>query len=125
MDMVNGIARTAVSVALSAAFSTAIALAPAIAATPVADGMSTTVRTSDLDLSTDAGVKMLNARVSRAAGHVCGDASSQDLEIKRQVDLCRKVALNSAAPQVQLAVAAAHSNKRYAFVSLSKPIPGE
>jgi UrcA family protein len=98
---------TSVSVALSAAF---LFAAPAFAAP---DGQSAVVHTTGLDLSSDAGVQALQSRVFRAAKYVCGTPNSLDLPAMRERDSCRQVAMDSAAPQVQLAVAQARQGKTY------------
>lgn len=102
-----------IRLATSLALSAAVLGGPALAQ-PAADGNSATVRTADLDLSTDAGAAALHSRVVRAAGTVCGTADQRDLAAMDSVMACRKVAMASAAPQVELALAAAHSNRAYA-----------
>ncbi|WP_454886883.1 UrcA family protein [Sphingomonas oryzagri] len=89
------------------------ASAPALAA--AADGMSATVRFADLDLATDAGVATLHARVARAARSVCGgDVDQRDLSLMNSVAACRQVAMASAEPQVQLAMASARGDRQLA-----------
>lgn len=114
--MVNGLVRTAVSVAFSSAFSLAAlgVSSAAIAATPTADGLSVAVHYGDLDLTTDAGTRALQARIARAARTVCGSADQRDLPEVGAVQQCRHVALDSAAPQVEVAIAQARSGKAYA-----------
>ncbi|MDH7638837.1 UrcA family protein [Sphingomonas oryzagri] len=97
--------------ALSAAL---LLSAPAFAA-PAADGMSTTVRFADLDLATDAGVARLHSRIARAANAVCGgDVDQRNLSLMNSVAACRQVALASAEPQVQLAMASARGDRQLA-----------
>ncbi len=108
--MVNGHIRTAVSVAFSlVAFGVPAA---AIAGTP--DGLSVAVHYSDLDLTTDTGTQALQARIDRAARAVCGSADLRDLRGMSEVQQCRAVALNSAAPQVEVVIAQARSGRAYA-----------
>lgn len=114
--MANRFVRTSVSVALSAAF---LFTAPALAAP---DGQSAVVRTAGLDLSSDAGVQMLQTRVVRAARYVCGAPNSLDLPAVQESDNCRKVAMDSAAPQVQLAVAEARQGKAYVVADAGRVI---
>jgi UrcA family protein len=83
-------------------FATAIAAAPVIA--------TSTVRTSDLVLSTRAGQRALDRRLSMAAGEVCGSASDADVAAKNDVRRCRVEALASVAfhrdQQIAAAIAA-------------------
>lgn len=96
------------------ALSAALVVAPAFAA-PAADGMSTTVRFADLDLASDAGAAALHARIANAARAVCGgDADLRDLTAFRAVQACRTVAMASAEPQMQLALANARSGRQLA-----------
>jgi len=99
--MAHRFVRTSVSVAFSAAL---LFTAPAMAA-PAAEAQSMIVHTTGLDLANDAGVNLLMSRVTRAANFVCGSPNSLDLEAMRERDNCRQVAMESARPQVQLAVA--------------------
>ena len=88
--------------------------APSLAA-PAPDGMSTAVRFGDLDLTTDAGAAALHARVARAARAVCGgDVDQRDLGMMNGVLACRQVAMASAEPQVQLAMASARGGRQLA-----------
>lgn len=47
------------------------------------------VHTADLDLSSDAGKRQLDQRLTQAAREVCGTASDFDLEGKNDVRACR------------------------------------
>ena len=60
---------------------------PALAEPPVA--VSTTVQTADLDLSSQAGQRALDHRLSLAAKEVCGVASDVDIAGKNEVRRCR------------------------------------
>ena len=51
------------------------------------------VRTADLDLGTNAGKRLLDQRVARAAREVCGVASDVDIEGKNDVRKCREDAI--------------------------------
>lgn len=105
--MVTRFVRTSVSVALSAAF---LFAAPVLAEPEV---QSTIVRTADLDLTSDAGVKMLERRVSHAAKFVCGNPNSLDLPAVQATNNCRRVAIDDATPRVQFVVAQARQGKTY------------
>lgn len=78
---------------------------PALAEPPVT--VSTTVRTADLDLSSPAGQRALNHRLTLAAKEVCGIASDVDLAGKNDVRRCRAETLSSLASQRDQRVAAA------------------
>ncbi|PXA83314.1 UrcA family protein [Nostoc sp. 3335mG] len=98
----------------SLALAAALVSAPAFAA-PAADGMSATVRFGDLDLSTDAGAAALHSRIAYAARAVCGgDADQHDLNRLAAMESCRQVAMASAAPQMQLALANARNGRQLA-----------
>jgi UrcA family protein len=98
----------------SLALAAALASAPALAA-PAPDGMSMTVRFGDLDLSTDAGAAALHSRIRYAASAVCGgDVDQRDLGRVSIVNACRKVAMASAEPQMQMALADARSGRQLA-----------
>jgi len=98
----------------SLALAAALVSAPAFAA-PAADGMSRSVHFADLDLSTDAGAAALHNRVRYAARMVCGgDVDQRDLTRVNVVEACRKVAMASAEPQVQLALAGARDGRQLA-----------
>ncbi len=101
--------RFAASLALSAALLSGPALAR-----PVADCGSAAVRTADLDLATDAGAATLHSRVVHAAAVVCGDTDQRDLGAVSRMMACRRIAMASAAPQIELALAAARNGRAYA-----------
>jgi UrcA family protein len=69
----------------------------ASAATPDTDVPSTTVRYSDLNLSTDSGVHRLYQRLTAAAARVCPDPSSRDLAAYSAAQACRTQAVERAA----------------------------
>lgn len=64
----------------------AFASAPAVAQPPVAVA---TVETFDLDLSTAAGQRALDLRLTHAVRDVCGEASDADVAGKNAVRRCR------------------------------------
>jgi UrcA family protein len=80
----------ATALALSAVSTTAVQAADAVQ-------VSTAVKTSDLDLSTDQGVKSLKLRISRAAKELCGGASDSNyVEAQRAFKKCYKNAIQPA-----------------------------
>ena len=106
-------------IALSAFAATTLALTGTAALAGTAEagneaGNSVPVRFGDLDLKTDAGVTALKGRIARAARTACGTYDIRDLKRTAAADACRKVALDNAAPEIELAVAAAHKGQSYA-----------
>jgi UrcA family protein len=107
----------------SLALAAALVSAPAFAA-PAADGMSRTVRFADLDLSTDAGATALRQRVHYAARMVCGgDVDQRDLVRVNAAEACRRVAMASAEPQVQLALGDARDGRQLAANDMKVATP--
>jgi UrcA family protein len=102
-----------IHLAASLALSAALFSGPALAQ-PAADGGSTAVHIADLDLATDAGAAILRSRVVHAAAAVCGDTDQRDLMATSHMMACRKIAMASATPQVELALAAARNGRAYA-----------
>lgn len=92
MDGRSGISRTLmkrVSATMTKIFIAsllAFASAPAFAQPPVAVA---TVETADLDLSTAAGRRALDLRLTHAVRDVCGQASDADVAGKNDVRRCR------------------------------------
>jgi UrcA family protein len=70
---------------------------PALAEPPVA--VSMTVQTADLDLSSQAGQRALDHRLSIAAKEVCGTASDVDVVGKNEVRRCRTETLANLASE--------------------------
>jgi UrcA family protein len=99
---------------ISAAAATLALVATTASAGSVEPGDSVAVRFGDLDLKTDKGVATLKRRIDRAATQACGTYSFGDLKRMAAVDACRNYALNSATPEIRLAVAAAHRGESYA-----------
>lgn len=91
--------RALAAVAL-AAISTFSAVGPAVAAEPGYVSRSVTVRTGDLNLSTEAGLSALNNRVAVAVHKVCGAADPMDLNARVAVASCREGAQRSAKVRV-------------------------
>jgi UrcA family protein len=73
--------------------------APALAEQTPSEVSVSIVHTADLDLSTDAGRRALDVRLSRAAREVCGEASDVDLAGKNNVRACRDSVLADARGQ--------------------------
>ncbi|HEX7782315.1 MAG TPA: UrcA family protein [Sphingobium sp.] len=98
------------------ALASAIVLAvPTIAAPALAeDSVTRTVSLSDVDLSTESGVALLNRRIEAAVSSICGRQESRDLQQVMAVRKCRTGAHASAVNQTQLAVADAR--RRNAFI---------
>ena len=71
-----------------------LASAPALAQPPAG-----TVRISDLDLATPAGVAKLDRRIDRAVAQLCGAAFPTDLNGRAQVDDCRAETMKSVSDQ--------------------------
>lgn len=82
---------TALKIVLTSALITAAALkaVPALAETGPAPVNISIVHTADLDLTSDAGRRQLDQRLTQAAREVCGEASDVDLEGKNDVRACR------------------------------------
>jgi len=83
----------------------AFAATPALAEPPAA--VSSTVQIADLDLSSKAGQRALDRRLSLAAKEVCGVASDADLAGQNEVRRCRQETLARIADERDQRVAAA------------------
>lgn len=94
---------TAIRIILASALITtaAIKAAPALAEplAPQPAVVVSVVPTADLDLSTEAGQRQLDIRLSHAAREVCGAASVSDLQGRNDVRKCRNDALAGARGQ--------------------------
>ncbi len=95
-----------------AAVSAVSVTTPAFAA---GDTQSRTISYADLDLKSDAGVARLNQRVRVALGEVCGDAGTRDLAARAHALACRRTAMETVRPNVELAVANARSDTQLAL----------
>jgi len=85
-----------------------IKAAPAFAQTQVSgQAVISLVHTADIDVSTAAGQRQLDQRLSIAAREVCGTASDADLEGKNDVRACRAETLARARAQKDSLLAAA------------------
>ena len=77
---------------------------PALAQPPVET--TSFVQTADLDLSSKAGQRALNHRLSQAVKEVCGNASPSDLVGQNRIRDCRVDALASLASERDQRIAA-------------------
>jgi UrcA family protein len=99
--MVRPTRRAAALVAFSFTVATAGATPP-----PPVDARDGTVRETvavpygDLDLTTDAGARVLYARLTSAAGRVCGFADARELSLWVRVRHCREQALAAAVARI-------------------------
>ena len=94
------------AVAIAAAAVSAISAPVFAAEAPVIE-----VRYNDLSLKSPEGAQLLNARFERAARRVCATEDSRNLKAVAASQECRRVAIAKAMPQVELALANAHSQK--------------
>ena len=96
-------------IALTAGLITAAAIkaAPALAEPVEAQTYVSHVQTSDLDLSSTAGTRELQQRLTLAARDVCGTASDVDIAGKNDVRKCRDDALARASNDRAALIAAA------------------
>ena len=101
----------AITIVLASALITgaAIKAVPAFAETTSPEVAVSVVHTTDLDLTSEAGKRQLDRRLSNAARDVCGTASDFDLEGKNEVRECRDLVLANAREQGEALIA---QNKR-------------
>lgn len=104
--------KTLLSLAIAAV---AFAASPAIAQS--AGSSQLAVSYADLDLRTDAGVRMLDRRIRSAVEQACGPISSADPAGTNQVRDCRGETLASARAQRDLVIAAANADSRVQLAS--------
>lgn len=83
----------------------AFSATPALAEPPAT--VSIVVQTADLDLSSAAGQRALDLRLTQAAKQACGTASDADIEGKNEVRRCRAETLASLAEERDQRIAAA------------------
>ena len=76
------------TILMFAALVAAPSFAPALAQSPAGDRIHV-VSYADLDLSREAGVRVLDRRLRAAIRDVCGTASDADVEGKNEVRQCR------------------------------------
>jgi UrcA family protein len=92
--------KTSIALSLFAACGLGVASLGAVAATPVSDVPSITVRYGDLDLSTDQGTRILYRRLTGAANLVCPNADNRDLNGATQAAQCRATAISAAVKKI-------------------------
>ena len=78
-------------------------LASTAFASTSSEGPAVRVSYSELDLSKDAGVERLYARLRQAAKQVCGSADNRDFVALREKDACVRAALDRAVESVHSA----------------------
>lgn len=88
----------------------AIKAAPALAEAPSssAEAYVSLVKTADLDLSSKAGQRQLDARIAQAAREVCGTPSDADLVGQNKARQCRHDAIAQATSSREALLAAAN-----------------
>ena len=89
-----------------AALSSGLLITPTLAAEPEAR----IIEVADLDLASPAGQRHFEARVTRAAIDLCGEASSVDLSGRNDVRQCRDDVLEQARHQRDVRLASRSSN---------------
>lgn len=100
---------------------TAALLAAPVAANSAEPVPSYTVEHADLDLTTEAGIARLDARIEYAAKAMCA-SGGRDLQSRRYEIECRADVIESSRQVVGLAVAKAKADKvRFAATTSSQP----
>ena len=95
---------------LASALITALALkaAPALAQqAPAGEAYVAIVKTADINLGSESGLRQLDRRLAQAAREVCGTASDTDVEGKNEVRKCRNETLARARADKQSVLASA------------------
>ena len=83
---------------------------------------SVNIRTTDLNLTTDAGRATLDARIAHAVDRICGDAHSRSTWAEENYASCAKAARAQVQGQVQAAVSAAENAERMAGQREAAPV---
>ena len=94
----------------TAALAAAFGAAPALAADPAPAPRSAAVGYSDLNLASEAGQRILDARIGRAVREVCGEASDIDVRGRNLVAQCRADTAKAAAAKRRAVLASARPN---------------
>ena len=104
------------------AIAAALAASPAIASAPNATEFELNVQHEDLDLGTQKGVSVLDARIQTLIKRQCanGGRDSASIRLERQ---CRESAFASAETQVRMAAETQHADK--VRLAASKPVAPE
>lgn len=76
---------------------------PAMAAEPGYEQWQVKVQTADLDLSSAAGQRVLDKRLSQAVARLCGYPVFFNRDELGDLDACRAEAMKAAAPQIDAA----------------------
>jgi UrcA family protein len=118
--MASIIARVSASLVLSAA----VLSGPAFAATPAEQAPTAIVHYQDLNLASEAGARILQRRLARAATAVCPDFDPNDIGKSSAIRACRATALETAQAQAEVALAKARDGKAYAANSTTAQAPG-
>lgn len=95
-----------------------IALAAAVPATAADRDATAEVRIDDLDLASPTDQQRLDRRLSAAARRLCV-GNARGVAAMQREQRCMALALESAAPQAERAIALAHSNRHLAQVDLA------
>lgn len=95
-----------------------IALAAAVPATAADRDDSAQVRIDDLDLASPSDQQRLDRRVASAARRLCTDGTRGVVAMQHE-QRCIALALESAAPQAERAIALARTNRRLAQIDLA------
>jgi UrcA family protein len=98
--------------------SASLALAAAVPAAAADRDDSAQVRIDDLDLANPSDQQRLDRRVSAAARRICA-TGARNLAAITAENRCIALALESAAPQAERAIALARSNRRLAQIDLA------
>jgi UrcA family protein len=86
--------------------------------TAAAETISVTVSYEYLNLSSEAGVARLQARVRAAVGRVCGKPEMRQLRLRADHDRCKREAMNAASEQIARAIG---NERTLALLGKSKP----
>lgn len=83
---------------------------------------SVNVRTTDLNLTTDAGRATLDARIAHAVDRICGDAHSRSTWAEENYASCARTARAQVQGQVEAAVTAAENAQKMASQRDAAPV---
>ena len=92
------------------------------AQTASAQTASVSIRTTDLNLTTEAGRATLDARIAHAVDRICGDAHSRSTWAEENYASCARAARAEVKGQVEAAVTAAEKAQRMAGQRDAAPI---
>lgn len=83
------------------------------------EALQATVTYADLDLSTKAGQKTLDRRITGAVRKICGNQRSATLTERRAIQRCHSSAMNDANDKAEIVVARARMNRQLANATLA------